>query len=186
VKFQLVTIATTWAITLAEAKLHLLNQNITTNDDNYVTELIKAAQRKVEEEADLRLSTETYKMFLDDFPSGDIELWVYPINSITHVKYYDADGNQQTVSSDDYKTDLVGRPARIVAYDGFSWPDVKSSYPNSVEVQFITGYPSPAVVPEDLVQAMFLLIADWYVNREDKGRRFNRVSQMIINKYKYI
>ena len=185
-KLELVTAQTDWVVSSAEATAHLLNQNITTNDTAYVTTLIKAIQKKVEEDCDLKLSDETYKLYLDEFPTGDIEMWLWPVKAITHVKYYDTTPTQQTISNTNYKTDLVGRPARIVPYDSYVWPDTKSTYPNAVEIQFTTGFTSPAVVPYDIKQAMLLVLADWYVNREDKGRRFNRVSEVILNKYKYI
>jgi len=191
---QLITAQTEWAVELEEVKKHLrvtktgddayIYELITkTGDDAYIYELIYAAQAKVEDDYDLGLNEATYDLLLDKFPA-EIEIWRWPIASITSVKYTDADGDTQTVSDTNYKTDLFTKPARIVPISTYAWP-ATIDQPNAVQVRFVTGFTSPAVIPGDIKQAMYLIIGDWYDNREDKGRRFSRVSEKILNKYKY-
>jgi len=178
---KLITAQKEWFAELPEVKEHLRVSK--TDDDAYIQELIYAVQSKVEEDNDLGLNTATWEVYFDKFPK-EIEIWMWPIASIESVKYTDADGDTQTVSSSNYGTDLVGKPARIVPLDSYSWPDTLKT-PNAVQVRFITGFTSPAVIPADLKQAMYLIISDFMDNREDKGRRFPRVSEMILTKYKY-
>lgn len=180
---KLITAQTDWALELPEVKAHLRIAD--TDEDAYLQELIYAVQAKIEEECDLGLNTATYDLILDDFPKNEIEIWVWPVASVSSVKYIDGDGTEQTVSSSDYKTELSQKPAIIKPYDGYSWPGVKDTYPGAVTVRFVTGFTSPAVIPADLKHAMYMVIADWYDNREDKGRRFQRVSERILDKYRY-
>lgn len=181
---KLITANTTWAVTLLEARAHLDIDSDDTDDDSYIQGLIEAAQHFAEDYADLGLTEATWEYYLDKFPSGGIDLWKWPVSSIESVKYTDGDGDTQTVTDTNYGTDLVNKPARIEPIDSYSWPDVRNA-PNSVQIQYKTGFTSPATIPGDLNQALLLLVADYWSNREDKGRRFNRVSERILNRYKY-
>jgi uncharacterized phiE125 gp8 family phage protein len=184
VGLKLITANTDWAISLEEARTHLLKTSTDTTDDAYIQTLIEAAQKKVEEDCDLGLTAQTWDMYLDDFPSI-IAIWMWPVASVDSVKYTDDDGDTQTITSSNYTTDLTQKPARIAPVNSYSWPTPRDSI-GAVQVRFTTGFTSPDTIPSDLKQAMLLLIGDWFDNREDKGRRFNRVSEMILNKYKYI
>lgn len=180
--YALITERTSQAVTLAEAKRHL--KETTTENDIYIQDLIIAAQDKIEDEYDLSLTAQTWEMYLDEFPDGDIEIHFWPIASITSVKYTDEDGNEQTVTSTYYSTDLTQKPARIKPDVDYDWPDTQEVV-KAVQVRFVTGWTSPDTIPGDIKQAILLIISDWFDNREDKGRRFTRVSEMILNKYKY-
>lgn len=181
---KLITANTDWAISLDEARAHLLKSSTDTAEDAYIQTLIEAAQKKVEEDCDLGLTAQTWDLYLDKFP-GVIEIWTYPVASVDSVKYTDDDGDTQTVTSTNYVTDLTQKPARIGPINSYSWPVPRDSI-GAIQVRFTTGYTSPDTIPSDIKTAMLLIIGDWYDNREDKGRRFNRVSEMILNKYKYI
>jgi uncharacterized phiE125 gp8 family phage protein len=178
--FQLITAQTEWAVELPEVKAHLREAAAT--DDAYIQELIYAAQAKAEEDYDLSLNEVTYDLLLDEFPL-EILIWMWPIQSITSVKYTDDDGVAQTVSSSNYATDLFSKPARIKPINGYSWPIPRDSI-NAVQVRLVTGF-ATGVIPGDIKEALYLTIADWFDNREDKGRRFARVSERIFTKYKY-
>lgn len=178
---QLITAQTDWAVELPEVKNHCRIDD--TSDDAYLSELIISVQDQLKAEYDLYLNEETYDLLLDKFPS-QIMIWGSPVSSVTSVKYTDSDGNTQTVSSDNYATDLFSKPARIVPVDSYTWPSVRNSI-NAVQVRFVTGYASPAVIPGDIKSAIYLIIKDRFDNREDKGRRFPRISERILTKYKY-
>lgn len=182
---KLITANTDWAVTLEEAKTHLKVDD--TTDDAYIQFLCESVQEEVEEMADLGLTAKTWELHLDEFPGGDqtIEIWMWPVSAVGSVKYTDGDGNTQTVSSSNYATELDdGKPAKIQPIDSYTWPTTRDTV-GAVQVQFTTGFTSPMTCPSDLKSAMLLIIADRFDNREDKGRRFNRVSERIINKYKY-
>lgn len=178
---KLITAQTEWFAELAEVKKHLSEKG--TDDDAYIQSLIYAAQSRAEEDNDLGLNEATYEVYFDEFPK-EIEIWMWPISSIESVKYTDGDGATQTVTSTNYATDLTQKPARIIPINSYTWPDTLTT-PNAVQVQFKTGFTSPSVIPGDLKQALYMIIQDWHDNREDKGRRFPRVSEIILTKYKY-
>jgi uncharacterized phiE125 gp8 family phage protein len=177
---QLITARTEWPVELPEVKAHC--RITATDDDALLQELIIASTDKAETENDLALNTMTFDLLLDDFPNV-IEIWKWPIASVTSVKYTDTDGNTQTVTGTNYSTDLYGYPARIARVPTYSWPDPKD-IPNAVQVRFVTGFGSD-VIPGKIKQAIYLVIKDFYDNREDKGRRFPRVSERILKNCKY-
>jgi len=178
---KLITAQTQWFAELPEVKAHL--EESTDDNDAYIQELIYAVQSSVEESCDLGLNEATWEEYYDKFPD-EIEIWKWPVASIESVKYTDGDGNSQTVTSSNYATDLVNKPARIYPLSDYSWPDVRDTV-NAVQIQFKTGFTSPAVIPGDLKQALYMMVSDWFDNREDRGRRFQRVAEKILNKYKY-
>lgn len=178
---KLITAQTEWFIELPEAKDHLEESG--EDNDAYIQALIYAVQSTAEEQNDLGLNEATFEIYLDKFPN-EIEIWMWPVASIESVKYTDTDGDSQTVDKDDYATDLVSKPARIIPNSDFSWPATLET-PNAVQIQFKTGFTSPAVIPADISQALLMILSDWFDNREDKGRRFPRVSEKILYKYKY-
>ena len=179
--YQLITAQTEWAVELPEVKDHL--REAADSDDAYVQELIYAAQVRAEQDYDLGLNEATYDMLLDEFPS-EINIWMWPIQEISSVKYTDGDGVTQTVDSSNYSTSIYSKPARIKPIDSYTWPTTRVAL-DAVQVRFKTGFASPAVIPGDIKEALYLTIADWFDSREDKGRRFARISDRILTKYKY-
>ena len=88
-----------------------------------------------------------------------IDLYRAPVISITSVGYLDTDGEAQTYVGASY--DLNRSPVRITHARGGSWP-----FGDSVLVTYVAGY-LPDDVPQALMQAMLLLIAHWWANREN-------------------
>jgi len=178
---QLITAQTNWALELPEVKDHI--DEAKAADDAKLQELIYGVEDELKDGYGIYLSEATYDLLLDKFPK-EILIWAWPIASITSVKYTDGNGDTQTVSSDNYTTDLFSKPARIAPIDSYAWPVPRNSI-NAVQVRFVTGFTSPAVVPARIKEAMYLMIADGFDNREDKGWRFRRLSERILTKYKY-
>lgn len=97
---------------------------------------------------------------LDDFTDA-ILIPKNPVQSVTSIKYFDADSVEQTLSSDDYVADLVSDPAWIVRVEDVSWPTVANAV-NSVTIRFVAGY---SALPAEIKAAMLVLIASWFDNR---------------------
>ena len=134
-------------------------------DINTVNDMLKVARQYIEEYTNLALSAQTYKLELDEFPSGEIELYYGPVQAITSIKYYDTSDVQQTLDSSLYRTDLTSKKARIQSTD--SWPSTKSRV-NAVEVIFTTGYQTPDSVPSPIKGAIKLLVSHFYENRQEE------------------
>ncbi len=160
------TAPTTEPVTTAEAKTHL--RVTTSDDDTYIGTLITVARRHVETITGRALINQTWDYFLDNFPPGDKIVIPLPrLSSVTTVKYTDKDNVQTVFSSGSYIVDTNNEPGQIVLAYGESWPTFTPRPINAVEIRFVAGYGSGAAnVPEGIKQAMLLLIAHWYENRE--------------------
>lgn len=130
-------------------------------EDATLYDLIRAAREYVENETDLSVATQTWKLTLDSFPDV-IYLPKPPVKSVTSIKYYDANGVQQTLATSAYQVDISSqtRP-RIISVDGEPWPDLDDRS-SPIEIVFISGF---AAVPPTLKQAILLLVTHWYENR---------------------
>ena len=163
---NLVTGPTVEPVTLDETKLHLRVD--ITDDDSLIGAKIETAREDVETITRRALITQTWDLYLDAFPSeSQIELLMPPLQSVTHVKYTDPDGNESTLSSSSYVVDTYSTPGRIVLKDGESWPGDTLQVVNGVEVQFKAGYGDHASdVPRPIRDAVLLLVGHYYENRE--------------------
>jgi len=152
---------------LTEAKVHL-EMTGTTDKDSMIQTLITAARVWVENYTGRSLITQTRVLKLDYFPiSETIELPNGKVQSITHVKYYDSDEVEQTLSTADYWTDLTSNIARIVIKN--YWPSVKDR-PNAVTITYVCGYGSLATsVPKPIVGAIKMILAHLFENREQNS-----------------
>ena len=153
-------------VTVDQVKKHL--RIMTSDDDAYINSLITPARKQVEYDLRRALITQTWTMYLDRFPGNGeyIRLPYPPLQSITYIKYYDTNNEQQTWSSDEYEEDIYSHPARIAETHGYNYPSTYSRL-NAVEIKFIAGYGDDETdVPETITQAMYLLLGHWYENRE--------------------
>lgn len=166
-------------VSTAEAKAHL-RVDIST-DDSLIAALVTAARDMVERWTRRSLIYTGYRLTLDEFPSGPIDLPRLPVASLSagqvlayaspRIRYYDEDGVQQTLTvSTDYELALGGNPPRIVLPPDTEWPDTQADKVNAVEVDFVSGYGSAgSSTPQLLRQAILLLVAHWYEHREAVG-----------------
>jgi uncharacterized phiE125 gp8 family phage protein len=152
-------------IATADAKAHIRVD--ISDDDTYIGTLIKAARVAAEMITNRTLITTSLRLTYDRFPCR-IKLLYGPIQSVTHIKYYDTAGVQQTLSASNYQVDTESDPGRIVvAQTAAAWPSLQSGKINAVEVEYVAGYGTAgANVPQDIIHAMMLMIGHWYENRE--------------------
>jgi len=159
---NLVTAPTIEPLTLTEAKNHLRVD--ITDDDTYITNLIVAARLAAENYTGRAFITQTWDLFIDKFPTSGafIEIPKPPLQSVTTVKYTDADGNQQTLASSVYTVDTNKEMGTVTLAYNQSWPTIRA-VPNAVEIRFIAGYGATAsTVPEGIKHAMRMLIGHLY------------------------
>lgn len=178
-------------VTLAEAKLH--SRVDTTADDDYITALIVAARRSIEDMTNLALVEQTWDWVLDAFPRGEAlpapqGTWEFysaytegmfylpknPLISVTSIKYIDTSSVEQTWGAGNYTVDTASRVARIYPVYNGEYPTDVRDYPKAVTVRFVTGYQHSGASPEDftdkvpqqLKQAILLLTGHFYKHRE--------------------
>lgn len=139
-KVRLVTPAAEPLVTLAEAKKEVEIAAAITYHDDHLTRLIKVATQQATVRSGRQLLTAEYQLVRDSFPlSGkNIPLPFPPLQSVESVKYYDADGVQQTLAGTVYRV-LDGRePGELCLKHGQSWPTVYDE-PDAVEINYTAG-----------------------------------------------
>jgi uncharacterized phiE125 gp8 family phage protein len=164
-----VTLSTGYPIDLEDVKNHLRIPIGETNEDDYLQGLISVASARIEEMTNRALSRRTLKLYLDEWPDSDqIELPYAPLSTQTDavVKYVDVDSSTVTVPSTVYKLDSASEPGRLILDYNEDWPTVQLHNVNPISIQYLCGYPGSTAVPQQAKQAMKLIIADLYENRE--------------------
>ncbi len=134
----LITAPQNYPVTLAEAKAHM---NIAVSDDDtYIRSLIATATDRAEQFTRRRLITQTWKAFFDEWPDEYFDLPFGQLQSVTAVKYKDSNGDESTLSTDDYIVNTVSLRGRVVLGYGKSWPSTTLYPSNPISVEFVCGY----------------------------------------------
>ncbi len=150
-------------ISLSEAKQHL---RVDFADDDALIEslIIPAAREMLESDTQRSLLTQTKQLVLDEL--GCIEIFDATVQSISSVTYLDTDNARQTLAAEQYELYKKHETSLIVPAYNITWPASISRH-GAVTVDYVAGYQSLDLVPVQLKQAMLLLIADFYENRQD-------------------
>jgi uncharacterized phiE125 gp8 family phage protein len=152
-------------ITLSEAKAHLRVD--ASSEDTLIQSLILASRLHIEAALDIALITQTWRLRLDRWPRArSLNLPLSPVRSLTAVRVFDVDDDSETVANTAFILDGTANPARLVLSGSSSLP-VPGRAANGIEIDFVAGYgDAPEDVPQSIRQAVLLLIAHWYENRE--------------------
>ena len=171
--------ATAEPLTLAEARLQCRvdaiddldsDGNGTHPDDDLIEMLITAAREHCEQFLGVSLVPKTLELALDEFPTDDdgiIELPQGPVNAIVSVTA--GASSDAEMDADDYVLDDFSVPNRLIP--ATVWPTVTASV-NTIRIIYTVGYDGPnssdgPTIPKTVLQAMKLLVSDWYKHRED-------------------
>lgn len=135
------------------------------DEDTKISALIVAARRWAETFTNRAFISQTWKYYRDSFPRcREIYLPKSPLSSVVSVKYYDGNGDLQTLSSDVYQVDSVGSPGRVVLNSGESWPVTELGRINSVVIEFEAGWTDAEAVPEEIKTGIQQLVTHWFEN----------------------
>lgn len=135
--------------------------------DDTLVELIHQALDHVEERTDCSLTTTTWSMTFDAFPT---QCWLmlprWPLQSVESITYTDAAGEEQTIDSSKFavRIDDNGR-GRLALKNWESWPATLST-PDAVTIAFKAGWTESAHVPPQWSRALLMLVAWWFEQRE--------------------
>lgn len=155
-------------LSLGDAKLHCRVD--ISHDDVLINAYIISARRLVEAYCLNALITQNFTVTYDYLDTTEGLWWekikfrlpMQPIISITTVTTYDVDNTATVFNSTNYR--LSGN--RIVLNDNCSWPSNLRST-DCLQIDFVAGFGATAdTVPLDIIQALKLLVAQWYENRE--------------------
>jgi len=147
-------------VTLEEIKSHLrIHDN--TDSDVQLTGLIKQGREYVERVTGRALITQTWEMKLDGFYTG-LKIPHPPLQSVTTVKYQDANNAEQTLAASNYTVDTDSEPARFVQSATGTFPSTYDDL-NSVTITYLAGYGAArADVPEMFKHAIKLYVEKVY------------------------
>lgn len=159
---QLITAPPEEPVTFAELRQHCRIES--TEEKPVIEALGVVARNLIEGVCRLTMMETVYEMALDAFPDC-VKIPARPLytaQDVLSVKYDNASGTEQTLSTDNY-TVSIKQP-----YSSIEFSDVPetSDKPGCVRIRFVAGYGDAVDVPEPLK----LLIKEWvatnFENRE--------------------
>lgn len=133
---------TTYTDNIADSALGAGAPSTNTTADPELLTLISGAREFAEHYTGRALAPQTLEMVLDEFPVYEddvIQLDMPPVATITHVKYTDTDGVEQTIDSADYALSLYGDARKLAPTFGNYWPSTRD-IPDAVRIRYVTGY----------------------------------------------
>lgn len=140
-------------------------------ESDLITSIIQAAREHVEDITRRALLTQTWELYLDEFPEDDfIKIPFGNLASVTSVIYKNSDGTETTMTvTTDYLVETNGEGiGRIVLPYGESWPS-DTLYPsNPITIKFVCGWTAANLIPKTIIAALKLICTDLFVNREGK------------------
>jgi uncharacterized phiE125 gp8 family phage protein len=152
-------------VSVAEAKAHMRID--TDAEDALIASLIVTSRLHIEAALGLALLTQAWSYFVDAWPRNrEIVLPLKPVQAVATVRVWAQDGTSQTVSTDTYTLDGEGVPPRLVLSRSAA-PPAPGRSASGIEIAFSAGYGDAGTdVPAPIRQALLLLIAHWFENRE--------------------
>ena len=155
---KLVTAPTGYPVSVSELRQQCSLLPDEQDWDELLLSLQKAAVDSVQRHTGVQMMTATYRLQLDELPaSRPIELPMPPLQSVTSFL---VDGVAYTA----YSADTNSTPGRLIQTDD-SWPSVTATYAG-IKIEYTAGHTTSSLVPEVLRQAVKLLVAHWFANRE--------------------
>lgn len=169
-------------LTLAEVKEHLRVEH--DDEDALIGNLLTAGYTFAENYTNTAILDAEYIDKLDDFQK-EIMFKHENIQSITSITYYDADDVQQTQT--DYFLDTRKQQTVLTAIYDEEWPDTNNNYENVV-ITYQAGY---ATIPDQINQAVLLVVGSLYEQRENHivGMPISSVpvsAEYLLNPYRLI
>lgn len=189
----IITPPTAEPVPLNVVKQHLRLDDDFTADDALLAGLLQAAREETENYLNRALITRTLDVKLDGFPDWELRLPMAPLQGVTYIRYADTAGDTQTLATSEYLVDTASQPGRLTPGYGKSWPSTREII-NAVTLRITAGYGDDwNSVPQPIRQAMLMMIAHWYENRESvavgNGLTVNEMpqaSQMLLWRYKMV
>tara|TARA_R100000655_G_scaffold31221_1_gene62684 strand:- start:20753 stop:21409 length:657 start_codon:yes stop_codon:yes gene_type:complete len=200
-------------LSLADVKTFLRVTN--TSEDTLITSLIGAAIDVAQNYTNSRFLETEYTLYMETWTDiyvsnsyqqalnngvyitnggyvgkdglNQIVLPYAPLASITHVKYYDNTGTQQTMTAaTDYSVhNFINQKGFIEIMDGISLPTLDDRA-DAVEIKFKAGYGTSADdVPDAIKSAIQLIIGFMYEKREDTVSRLPKASEYLLDPYRF-
>lgn len=151
-------------VSVAEVKAHLRVDH--SNDDTELGYLIESARLELERMTGRAFVTQTRTLRLSRFPVNDrIYLPGDPVASITHVKFINDGGTQETWTASEYSL-RQGAPSWLQLGWEYSWPTHRSTR-DEVEIEYVCGVAVDSV-DKRVEHAIKLRVQMDYAEQHDK------------------
>ena len=168
--------------TLAEVKSYLKIDD--SNEDSMLNTLIKGARMVAESYLNQGLITQTITEKLDRLGDPTIYLSVSPVLAVSSFQYANSENTTATFAATEYVVDTFSKPARLNLGYGKTWPTLYGNI-NDVTITYTVGYGTESsAVPFQIRQAILLMVADTYENRQDYVKRLPTASQYLLDQYR--
>jgi uncharacterized phiE125 gp8 family phage protein len=136
-------------------------------EDSLVAARLQAARLDCELFQRRAYITQTWDLYLDEFPNQDyIEVPLPPLQTVSWVKYKSTAGTLLTFDPAYYIVDTFKEPGRIALAYGQSWPTTYGEI-QDVQIRFICGSGLAADVPQNVKSAILLKLGGLYEHRGD-------------------
>ena len=177
-------------ITVAEVKDHA--RILSADQDALIATYIKACREMIEQFLTRKLVTQEIEAFMDGFPAGGASAWwvgirqgtplstgitgrrsihldILPVQAAPApvISTFNETDTETVFPTSDYRVDSIDpdQKARITLVDGGTWPsDLRNSL--AVKIVYTVGYGDAAAVPQDIKQAMLMIVAYWIQQKE--------------------
>lgn len=124
------------------------------SEETYVDTLVTAARLYVEDRCRRTIPTATYDYYLNEFPAdGKIELPRPPLQSITSIKYYDANNDIQTLDTSVYDTITWASFGYAILKSGQSWPTIYDKN-GAVVIRYVAGQDTVDEYSKNIIKAV--------------------------------
>lgn len=191
-------------VTLTELKAQLRIDGST--EDAILAIYLQAAREWAESYTRRAFITQTWTLWLDNFPFGRSPKWwdgvvdahintlnegardiVLPrpkLQSVTHLKTYGDDNTATTFTG--YIVDAASESGRIVLKNSETWPtNLRAG--NAIEIEFVCGYGAAAAVPMAIKTAILQVATKLYECRGDMAESdFPTTAKLLLNPYKVL
>jgi uncharacterized phiE125 gp8 family phage protein len=165
-------------VSVDELRTHTVIED--THDDGYLQALIIRARRRFEKNTGRLLVSQTWECAFDQLPRI-IELPKTPVQTVDSISILNSDGSYTELLSSTYRVIKHGLLTQIMPLPNLQWPCLSVVAPDAVVVRYTAGHASPvesgAYINRETIfdagsyslaiQAIMILCADWYLNRED-------------------
>src|SRR3989304_4117515 len=189
---SVITQSTYDSVSLNEIKSHLrINYGVTREDDFFIANR-SVAINYVENYLNRKLTKQTVKYYLDDFPDRDyVELPYPPVIKIpsSGLRYTNSTGQIKTFSSTKWTQDVISEPGRLVLNYGEDWPNDTLANNSPISIEYRCGYGSSNLgsfgssnvrLPAALRHAILMSIGAWYESREEYAQTTYEFKKMPI------
>lgn len=151
---------------LQEAKLFLRLD--TSDEDTFVAACIVAARQACESFTGRALISQTWQLYLDQWPAQQILLPRPPLQAVTAIKTYDGEGVSTLVDPQSYWVDATALPGLVRRRGNAPWPRPGRAVAG-IEITFVGGYgDSWNEVPAALRQGILMTVGYFFDHRDEQ------------------